>query len=252
MIKIRLMIEQNFAIINTFGILATTRYVLELLIWFRLLKKDVETYACWHASLLIADQLEHNKAYLEKVKEEIQFFKELGRREEDESERALASLVEKHGASLRPDSVRESIDMIMENIDRSARRKFSLYSEQAKTNGYGLQAYLMEQKVVPQWERLIEQVQMQRTIAQEQMPKWPNKKWRWKDEAENAGLIQQFEFVYSYTSRLLHAKLMSFTTNQKNLELIELVMFLDFVYMSMLELIEIAEQTSDLANKSLS
>jgi hypothetical protein len=42
--------------------------------------------------------------------------------------------------------------------------------------------------------------------------------WRWKEQAAIAGMSEQYEFIYSFTSRLLHATPVSLTTNQKLLE----------------------------------
>jgi hypothetical protein len=64
--------------------------------------------------------------------------------------------------------------------------------------------------------------------------------------AEAAGLRDQFAFVYAYTSRLLHATPTSLTTNQKNLELAEMKMLLNFVFVSCVEMIEHSERLVDL------
>lgn len=222
--KIRLMIEENFIFVNTFGTLATTRYILELLIWCRLLEKDTETYACWYAAQLIADQLQHNQAQLAKIEAEIALFKTL----QDKEQLAIANVLEvqKNTTPLTSDSFAKSMNLVTEEIDRLARRRFSLYLEQAKTNGYGYQADYMEKKCVPHFADLIKKCEHSRETAKVQMSKWPNnKKWIWKDEAKNAQLSEQFDFVYGYASRLLHAKPVSFGTNQQKLEANEIAMF---------------------------
>jgi hypothetical protein len=95
-----------------------------------------------------------------------------------------------------------------------------LYSKDAKSNGYGYQAYLMEKQVIPQLETKIEQLQNTKIAAISQMPKSAqgHKRWIWKHEAAAAGMTEQYEFLYAYTSRLLHATPTSVTTDQKNLE----------------------------------
>lgn len=45
-----------------------------------------------------------------------------------------------------------SIRQAMNSVDAEARRRFSLFLDDAKTNGYGFQAYLVEKKAIPQAE----------------------------------------------------------------------------------------------------
>ncbi|HEY5330211.1 MAG TPA: hypothetical protein VIJ79_10035 [Acidobacteriaceae bacterium] len=244
MVKVRLIIEQNFHFIETFGILATTRYMLELLIWLRLLKSSETWYCFTYAKQLITDKRDHAKEHLAKVRSEINLFKQLERKESEESIKVIRHDLATSRSDLLPDAIRT----VMEENDRSARRQFCLYSEDAKTQGFGFQAYLMETKIIPQIETEIEQFQALKTNAVAQMPRsvQGHKPWKWKERAAAAGMIEQFEFVYAYTSRLLHATPTSLTTNQKNLDWHEIVMFLDFLYVSMLDAIEMAEYLADL------
>ena len=62
----------------------------------------------------------------------------------------------------------------------------------------------------------------------------------WKEEAGRVGMQAQYEFIYSFTSRLLHATPASIFTDQKNLEVAEMVLFLDYIYVSMLDALDIA------------
>jgi hypothetical protein len=237
MIKVRLIIEQNFKFIETLGILATSRYMLELLIWLRLLKGGDSWYSFIYAKQLITDKRDHAKEHLAKVKSEISLFKQLEKKENEKGER----VIRRDLAASRPDIC--TLRAVADEIDRIARRHFCLYGEDAKTRGFGYQAYLMETKIIPRIEKEIEQLQSVKTSATAQMPKFAqgHKPWLWKEQAAAAGLNEQFQFVYSYTSRLLHATPTSLTTNQKNLEWDEIVMFLDFLYVSMADAIEMAE-----------
>ena len=172
------------------------------------------------------------------MKNEIALFKQLEKRESEESEQTIRG-----GFTIsRPDLLPRTTHAIMREIDLLVRRHFCLYSEDAKTRGFGYQSYLMETEIVPHIEKEIEQLQSVKTSAIAQMPKSAQGTTRsWKEQAAAAGLNEQFQFVYSYTSRLLHATPTSLTTNQKNLEWDEIVMFLDFLYVSMLDAIEMAQ-----------
>ncbi len=52
----------------------------------------------------------------------------------------------------------------------------------------------------------------------------------------------EYDFIYSYTSRLLHATPASLTTDQKNLEPREVLVFLRYVHVRLLEIIDMARQ----------
>jgi hypothetical protein len=144
--------------------------------------------------------------------------------------------------------------MLTEHIDLRARRPFSLYHNKAKRNGYGFQAYLIETKILPKVrsEIAVAEAEMNELLAKTQ-PKVQKrgKGWRWKERASAIGMGDQHDFVYAYTSRLLHATPSSLTTNQKNLEPDEFRMFLDFIYVSILDLIELADRLSGRRDRSL-
>ncbi len=237
MVKIILIIEQNFEYIETFGLLATTRYMLELLIWFQLLTSDNSDYCFTFVKQVFADGLDYLKKHLAKVKREIELFQQLEQRELGETIEAAKRNLES------PAAFGQLFRINAEEIDRVARRRFCSYNEDAVSRGYGLQAYLMEKQAIPELEQQIEQQEKKKEAAMSQMPKSVQgyKRWVWKDEAEKAGMSEQYDFVYSYTSRLLHAKAVSFATDQKNLELDEIRGFLNFIYVAMLDTIEIAE-----------
>jgi hypothetical protein len=208
-------LQQNFHYIETFGVLACSRYILELLIWFRLLREPQHCFT--YARQLLTDQLDHLDKQLQKVKREIKLFNEL-------EERELGYTVEAVRSRLRSE-LSPSHSMIAEEIDRIARRHFCVYNNDAKTRGYGFQASLMEQQVIPQLKKEIEHRQQISANAISQMPKSAQKDKRpnWKERAKAVGMIEQYEFVYAFTSRLLHATPTSMTTGQQNLELDEFI-----------------------------
>ena len=62
----------------------------------------------------------------------------------------------------------------------------------------------------------------------------------WKQRAAIVGMAAEYDFVYSYTSRLLHATPPSITTDQKNLEPGEIEMFLRYVKVAIMDMLDIA------------
>jgi hypothetical protein len=242
-IKLRLIIEQGFVALHTLNVLATTRYVAELLVWYRLLMKDVEKYAPIHQVQIIADQIGHVESNLAKIRAEIELFRALDAQERNGVTDAVSRA---SGSAQATHTVASAIAFASDEADRAARRNFSLYFEDAKINGFGLQASLMEKKAIPIWEARRAELAAVREAARAQVANWP-KKWNWTVEAANAGLSAQFDFIYGYTSRLLHARPASFNTDEKNLEFVEMAMFLDFTYVAMLEMTETAERLANIS-----
>ncbi len=60
----------------------------------------------------------------------------------------------------------------------------------------------------------------------------------------------QYNFIYTYASKLLHATPASLTTNQKNLEPEEMRVFLKYVYVRLVDIIETGEQVLAAADGS--
>lgn len=58
--------------------------------------------------------------------------------------------------------------------------------------------------------------------------------------AETARIKDEHDYIYSYASRLVHATPVSITTDQKNLELDEVCIFLRYIKVKLLEIIDLA------------
>lgn len=247
MIKVHISIEQNFRYIETFGVLAITRYIFELLVWFRLLESGNTKYAFWYAKQLMTDNWKYASEELAKLRSEIELFRQLHAREDDELGKAAQAAIEQVD---RPEQYVEASRMIAQEIDRTARRRFCVNADGAKTRGYGFQAHLLETQAVPKLERRVKEQEEWKDKAIAQMPRsmQSHARWQWAEMAEAAGMRDQYDFLYRYTSRLLHATPISFYKDQKNLEISEVKMFLDFVFVSILELTEISERLAGLSN----
>lgn len=84
----------------------------------------------------------------------LKWFDALDRQASDEAVRTLDTVrsAAEYGEMLRK---------AMGRIDAEANRHFSLYLDEAKTNGYGFQAYLVEKKAIPQVKDAIERVEQE-------------------------------------------------------------------------------------------
>ncbi|RWJ32018.1 hypothetical protein [Mesorhizobium sp.] len=241
MIRLRLILENNFSYLETLNVLATTRYVFETLVWLRLLDREPD-YGLVFCGRVISGQLQHFKDYKKKLEEEIGFFERLAQDESALHQDSLTKLTESVPIPTA-DHVSTATAAIMNEIDRRARRAFSLYADDAKRNGYGFQAHLVRKQAVPHVAAQIEELEAEQKALVAACPARVRTKlkdrWNWKAEAGRVDMQAQYEFIYSFTSRLLHATPSSIFTDQKNLEVSEMVVFLDYVYVSMLDVLEL-------------
>ena len=243
LIKLRLIVENNFRYVETLNVLATTRYVFEVLVWLRLLKSDPDfgLVFFWRS---IKDQLEHHNKLREKLEREILFFQSLNDEESKLTKNTVDRLL-KDNKKPSSDDFSKAFSFVEEEIDRRARRYFSAYINQAKINGYGYQAHLIETKVIPDLINNIKKTEAERDEFNKNCPSVALKKckayWNWKDHAKTVGMDEAYDFIYSYSSRLLHAAPSSILTDQKNLEPDEVVLFLDYTYISMLDVLDLFE-----------
>jgi len=244
--RILIILDENYVCLNTTMVLSTTRYLFELSIWYKLLERDV---GCGYvyASKMMDDAVAHARAQLSQTVREIKVFKEL----HDEDMKISQDLANSVRIGKLP---KEAIGQAMRNanadIDARARRSFLLYAAQAKHNGYGFQAHLLE-KALPQLQALVEGAEAERAKLKSSWPQYARAvKYDprfWTNSAKSVDMEEEYQYVYKYTSRLLHANPGSITTNQPKLELAEMSMFLDFEYVAISDCLDIARRVFKLA-----
>ena len=238
LVRIRLLVEQNFRFMETLSLLATTRYIFEIAIWLKLINVDVR-YAVLYIYQLTESTEEHNRQLLARTLSEIELLESLG---SDEGARLRNATDDLKNGRASQSEFQEARRRISDEIDAEAARRFCFYSEDAKINGYSLQAYIVRKKLIPRQQELLRDSIESRTKYKE---RWAptlaslEKRWNWKDMAAKVKSLDEYDFIYSYTSRLLHAKPASITTNQKNLEPPEIYLFLRYCKSKIAEVIAI-------------
>jgi hypothetical protein len=99
------------------------------------------------------------------------------------------------------------IGIAMSRVDAEASRNFSLYLEDARRNGYGFQAYLVEKKAIPQIEQALNDItkaiQEFRSLVPEDVQKLAPGRWEWRRMAKEASLLHEHDYIYSCASKLL-------------------------------------------------
>ena len=224
-----------------------TRYIFELLVWLRVLGRD-SRYGLTYCLQIMEKQIRYYEDLIKKVEHEIELLKRLDEEENLQIEAAAkAARSDEDSRKALPELLRQ----IQAETDRKARRNFCMYADQAKTNGHGFQAFLIEKQLLPKLRAQLDECKSERTKRLARVKgrppigtKWEKQEqsWKWKEQAAIVGMSDQFEFIYSFTSRLLHATPVSLTTNQKLLEPDEMHMFLEYIYVSILDIVDLAKQ----------
>jgi hypothetical protein len=204
LVRVRLLIEQNFMYFETLGVLALTPYVFELTIWVRLVQKDNRYGLLYYRELRHKQKL-HYQDLLSHLVAEVAFLSAMSAEEDKLAKQRLSELASERD----PDAAYKVFTEIRQQIDATAARSFTLYGEQARTNGYGFQAYLVETQAIPKTKALLEEVEEElRNVdaaLSSQVRKLIPDLENWKRRTALVGMSEEYDFIYSYTSRLLHA-----------------------------------------------
>ncbi len=234
LIKMRLILENNFNYLETFGLISTTRYLFELNLWLSLLKKD-KKYSMVYCSILLKNQKKYYEDHLKQLENEISLFNNINKLESEILIKKTKEIMELENEDDRANRFRELSPKITDEIDSIVAQKFCTNFKEAQYNGYGYQAFLLESNIIPQLNSLLSNVEDELSAFNNQLTEdqigliQSNKKFNYKRKAKEVGMLEEYEFIYSNTSRLLHATPVSITTNMKNLELEEMVVYLRYI-----------------------
>jgi hypothetical protein len=257
LMRLRLMAQQNFASIETMGLLASARYVFELSVWLHLLRAD-SRYGLVYYHQLGETQTRYYRDYLEHLRREVELLKTFHRKDQ-ESMDALARVTLGAAAEglasgrMSPSDVTAlitaSAEQAMCALDGEASRSFSLFLDGAATNGYGLQAHLVETQAIPETEqaiRLIEQEmdEFRRRVPREIQSLSP-RRWEWRQMARQVGLATEYDYIYCYASKLLHATPASVSTDQVNLDIPEVYLFVRYTHSKLLAIMDLAREETE-------
>ena len=245
LVRIRLFTEQNFNFVETLGVIAVARYIFELSVWLHLFKLDPRYGLVYFDQLIDTQQryFQDEKAQLER---ELALLKSFGDREKEAHKKAFDAAKVLPPGDARRQACASTLKSISEAIDVEASRRFSIYAKDAQTNGYGFQAHLVETKAVPQVEQALAEIAIERarfdtTVPQDVKDLIPNR-WQWRKMAQKVNLTDEYDYIYSFTSKLLHATPASITTDRKNLELPEIQVFLKYIDVKIADVLVLAQE----------
>lgn len=235
---------------ESFELLSIARNIFENLVWLRLMNTDQQFGIVFYAQLL-RNQIESGQALLRKVNDEASLFDEFANLDTDAIDATVVQL-KKEGRLSNEEILREAITVQMqqsEQLDDLMRREFSLYASQATHNGYGYQAYLIRTKVIPEHEARLRELEDYKQLLDSKLPTLIDalhvgfataSKWNWFERAHDVRMDGQYRFLYSFTSKLLHAIPLNIIT-AKELSSSEAIMVLDYIVISAVDLLKAIE-----------
>ncbi len=245
LVRIRLLTENNFTFIETMGLVAVARYIFELSIWLRLFELDPRYGLVYFHRLLTTQRryYEDTKAQLEREVDLLKSFEAM------EAESLRTKLQENNSfppGSAREEKLSSRIKELRAEVDAVASRHFSIYAKEAQTNGYGFQAHLVATKAIPEVDRALKGIAFEREQfdrnASEEVKDLISARWNWRQMAVKVNRCDEYDYIYSFASKLLHAEPVSITTDQKNLEPAEVEVFLKFIDVTIADVLGLARK----------
>ena len=209
-VKLRVLVRNNVSYIETLGLLALCRYSFELVVWLKHLEKDAR-FSLLLARQALKGQLDHFQTVAMHLQREMALYQRLAA---EESSAHSVILKEYREANSSSSQIGDQLRTASGDVDAILADNFALYAEEVIWNGYGFQAHLIAERSLP---ASIVAEQHARAKLDEFDARWGAvseglgvKIWKWKQRAAFVGMEHEYEFLYSFTSRLLHATPASF------------------------------------------
>jgi hypothetical protein len=242
-VRIRLFIEHNFNYIETMSVISVTRYMHELSVWLHLFKRD-RRYGLVYFDQLLDTQHRYYQDEKMQLEREVALLSSFAKMENEE----LARVLERLKNSPDVGALLPALNSVSQTIDVLASKRFSIYAKDAQANGYGFEAYLIETKAIPRVEQALADIACERKEFDKTVPRSVKdlipKRWQWRLMAQKVNLVDEYDYIYSISSKLLHATPVSITTDQKNLEFSEMRIFLKYIDVKINEILLLAEEYS--------
>lgn len=245
LVKLRIITENNFNYLESFSLISVTRYIFEMSVWLKLLTKD-SRYGLVYYSQLLKGQREYWTRTQAHMNKEVIFLEKMESEERELTKKRLEEIRligNTEEATKKAESISEYVQSI---IDARADRSFSIFTKQAKFNGYGLQAALVRKTQIKMTENSLTEIANEKEKFEDKLPDEvkemviKNINWKWEQKAREVDLEDEYNFIYTFTSKLIHAAPTSITTDSKNLEYPEMVLFLRYINTKIKDIVELS------------
>ena len=244
LIRIKIFIEQNFNYIEPMGLVTVTRYLFELTVWLKLMLQNEQLYGDVYYRELLKTKLKQYEQLRDHLNREVTFLQDMDKQEGDLMTERFIEITKITDVDEQKLAANQLGKNVMQEIDNRASRRFTLYEEAAQFNGYGFQSHQVRTKELPRILNYILEVELKlkefdSTDTQDIKNRF--KRWNWKEQASLTGMTDEYDFIYSYTSTLLHSTPVSVITDEKNLNLGEFKIFLKYIHIRLLDIIKMVE-----------
>lgn len=235
---------------RTFELLGIARNLFENLVWLRLFGRDPRYGIVFYRQLL-DQQAQNTRQMIAKVKAEIELFDDYDTQDSAAfDETVIRAALESRGI----EAVREAEAahrLRTAELDMRVRRAFTLYGAAAAFNSYAYQAHLMREQVIPKHEADLASIEVHRdqlapellALLGQSLLNISNAKWNWRGRALDVGMGPQYDFLYTFTSKLLHATPLNLITD-KMLSGSEALTMLEYAFVAIEDLLDEIERFS--------
>lgn len=235
---------------ETFELLAIARNLFENLVWLRLFACDAQ-YGLLFYEQFLTQQMQNTESLIAKIEGEIALFEDYERLDSENLDAAFAGVLEGTPSATQIKLAQEKHQTLTAELDERARRSFALYAATAKFNGYSYQCHILREKVIPDLTNRLAEMRkaldsysaVKLEVLSDKMQGRSKARWNWKDRASDVGMLTQYEFLYSYTSKLLHSTPMNILTDKKLSDSESLTM-LEYAFVTIADLFDEIEEFS--------
>ncbi len=221
---------------SEFEIVGGARNLFENLVWCRLFKSDVG-YGLVFYEQLLQEQIESVKAHIAKIDSEIALFAELEAIEGSE----MTSLADRlKRGEIDSNQFTVLFKEAQTDVDSRARLAFAIYGATALFNGYGYQRHLLASSIKPGLELDLQTLNSELQSLKAAKPDSINGlvkeighrgRINWWKAATKIGMQDEYDFVYSFASKMLHSKAISTVPNGQLSEGEAILMF-DYAFVA--------------------
>lgn len=207
-------IESINKIISTeqsYGLAAISRNLFENFVVLKLFNIE-KCYALWFAKHFFEQQIQMLRQSIAKITSDANLYAEIQSRIDAE----IGEIQYKNKITENIDFYLAEIKRINKEADDVLENKFTIYSHEAKLSGYGYFSNTIRNKYIPLYEERIKFYEEEKYSLEEDKKILLSERERelikkiskskWNQKAEIVGMNDDYEYIYSYTSKFLHAE----------------------------------------------
>lgn len=214
-------------------------------IWVKLVNQNSD-YALIYYLEGLNNNIQHYTKYIEQLQIESEFLLDIDEKQSELIVQQRDHLL-KNSDSMTEEEMSNYVSNSIKNFDTqfSSDNAFSLYFDNARVQGFKRTSDHIIDNQIPRFraklaELELEKVELISKLSPEQQELVPSNRnrRRWDLKASETDMTKEYKFIYSYTSKLLHATPMSISADQQDLMQQESDMFVRYINYKMNQLVD--------------